>query len=59
LNNKPFKKFQRRFLSDNLEKHRNAPNNFKFLPLCRPTVSIDPVPWLSITFVERSQCIRW
>ncbi|KAI9486572.1 MAG: hypothetical protein EXX96DRAFT_626910 [Benjaminiella poitrasii] len=34
-----------------------TPNNFTSLSLCRPTISIDHILWLPMSFVERSRCI--
>ena len=31
----------------------------KLLPCCRPTVSFDPILWLSMTRKERSRCTGW
>ncbi|KAI9478563.1 MAG: hypothetical protein EXX96DRAFT_447682, partial [Benjaminiella poitrasii] len=50
---------QQQFLQDNLSTRRNAPNNSTILSLCRTTISIDLILWLSMSFVERSRCIRW
>ncbi|KAI9476271.1 MAG: hypothetical protein EXX96DRAFT_601922 [Benjaminiella poitrasii] len=59
LDNKRFRNLQQQFLRDNLNACRSAPNNSTSLSLCRPTISIDPILWLPMSFVERRRCIHW
>ncbi|KAI9482999.1 MAG: hypothetical protein EXX96DRAFT_631177, partial [Benjaminiella poitrasii] len=59
LDNKRFRKLQQQFLKDNLNTRRSAPNNSTLLSLCRTTISINPILWLPMSFVECSRCTRW
>ncbi|KAI9470611.1 MAG: hypothetical protein EXX96DRAFT_490702, partial [Benjaminiella poitrasii] len=59
LDNRQFRKLQQQFLQANLNTLRNTPNNSTLLCLCRPTISIDLILWLPMSFVESSRCVRW
>lgn len=51
------KAIKKQFLQQDLDyqKHKTS----KLLSYCRQTVSLIPIPWVSMTWKEHSRCIRW
>ncbi|KAI8967869.1 hypothetical protein BDF20DRAFT_828855 [Mycotypha africana] len=46
------------YRQDNLNAARSAPHS-KLIKCCRPTISLDPILWLPMPFIERSRCLRY
>ncbi|KAG0783374.1 hypothetical protein G6F22_008709 [Rhizopus arrhizus] len=46
------------YLDDNLDERRNGHNSV-LLFACRPTLGIDPILWLPMSYAERSRSVRW
>ncbi|EIE88785.1 hypothetical protein RO3G_13496 [Rhizopus delemar RA 99-880] len=58
LSIKTFKDIKKQLLQQGLD-YQKQHKNLKLLSCYRPTASLDPILWLSMTQKERSRCIRW
>ncbi|EIE78051.1 hypothetical protein G6F46_006796 [Rhizopus delemar] len=52
-----FMNIKRGFLQDNLLQNQPAPHS-KLLLICRSSLFLDPITWLSMSYSERNRCIR-
>ncbi|KAI9476021.1 MAG: hypothetical protein EXX96DRAFT_601795 [Benjaminiella poitrasii] len=53
MDTRTFKLLKQIFLQNNLESRRDGPNS-KLLSACRPTLTVDPILWLPMSYIERS-----
>ncbi|KAG0745889.1 hypothetical protein G6F57_008488 [Rhizopus arrhizus] len=53
-----FRAIKRGFLQDNLLQRQLAPHS-KLLSICRPSLFLDPIIWLLMSYLERNRHIQW
>ncbi|KAI9473545.1 MAG: hypothetical protein EXX96DRAFT_602126 [Benjaminiella poitrasii] len=58
MDTRTFKHLLQTFLQNNLEPRRDGPNS-KLLSACRPTLTVDPILWPPMSYIERSRTLRW
>jgi hypothetical protein len=58
LYHRSFMAIKRGFLQDNIL-HRQSASYSKLLSLCRPSLSLDSLIWLFLSYSEHSRCVRW
>ncbi|KAI8641808.1 hypothetical protein BD408DRAFT_417448, partial [Parasitella parasitica] len=58
LDRRTFNTLKREFLQDSYATLCNGPNS-QMISTCRPTLVVDPILWLPMTRMERSQVVRW